>query len=420
MPNNETDASVKPAFDADAVVVLALDVKSETAESGFERRYYACRGTRLPDGAPVEPSLGASNARELAQKGAFTEFKGRIVFAVYPTRTYSEGFGGGMFTEIAPEDRSVIRGLKRRFPGRVDCVKIPLSATSLFESIEDYFSGVEEKARYSEERAASAGKAEKRRIAEASPAPVAFDAGYIRNMGDIFKSCITKPNRQDYMWLVTKTFTLNLAIRLFFVVRSVNAGELAVSRAVISTSWYQLQDAVFTVFGQTYMKFLGKMTPMVKLRNAAVGDFVFVYIQLCSMEFINRLVLGPLGMNPLVYTLHGMGLIFANILQGMISGGPIIPAVNKMRKVGVISHSTMMHFYQLASLTMHFGLFATFGFQQFYAILTGAVLVLAWGSYLIFSTMFEDPAFDLMQDEQALLLVDAFAGRCFAVGGGHA
>lgn len=419
MPTQNPETAATP-FDAESVVVLALDVKSEKAESGFERRYFACRSQRLPDGAPVDPSLGAANARELIQKGAFAELKGRVVFAVYPTRTYSEGFGGGLFTDIAPEDRSVIRGLKRRFPGRVDCVKVPLSATTLFESLEGYFRDGEEKNAYSAERSASDGKAEEKRIAEASPALAAFDAGYIRNMGGIFKSCITKPNRQDYMWLVTKTFTLNLAIRLFFVVQSVKSGELGVFRAAISTSWYQLQDAVFTVFGQTYMKFLGKMTPMVKLRNAAVGDFVFVYIQLCSMEFINRLVLGPLGMNPLVYTLEGMGLIFVNILQGMISGGPIIPAVNKMRKVGAISHSTMMHFYQLASLTMHFGLFATFGFQKFYAILTGAVLVLAWGSYLIFSTMFKDPAFEPLKEESALSLIDGFAGRCFAAGGGHA
>jgi hypothetical protein len=415
----DTGAPAAVPYDPEAVVVLALDVKDGESETGFSRRYFACRGARLAEGAPVDGALGARNAHELASKGVFDGESGKVVFAVYPTRTYSEGFGGGLFTEIAPEDRSVIRGLKRRFPGKVECVKVPLDKTSHFEEAQDYFKDGDERSKYAEERKAASDKKDAAAGSE-SGSWVAFDSGYLKNMGDIFKSCMTKPNRQDYMWLVTKTFTLNLAIRLFFVVQSVKSGQLPMARAVVSTSWYQLQDAVFTVFGQTYMKFLGKMTPMVKLKNAAVGDFVFVYIQLCSMEFINRLVLGPLGENPLVYTAEGIGLIFVNILQGMISGGPIIPAVNKMRKVGAISHSTMMHFYQLASLTMHFGLFASFGFQKFYAILTGAVLVLAWGSYVLFSTMFKDPKFGKVDDEAQLRAVDAFAGRCWAAGGGHA
>ena len=60
-------------------------------------------------------------------------------------------------------------------------------------------------------------------------------------------------------------------------------------------------------------------------------------MQLCGFEFINRLVLGPMGMNPLVYTWGGMSLILVNVLQGMLSGGPLIPAINKMRASGVIA-----------------------------------------------------------------------------------
>jgi hypothetical protein len=189
---------------------------------------------------------------------------------------------------------------------------------------------------------------------------------------------------------VTKTFGLNLAVRLFFTIAAVRRGDLPVLRAVASTSWYQLQDTIFTVFGQTYMKFLGRMTGMLRIGPAYIGDFTFVYVQLCFFEFLNRLVLGPMGENPLVYTWNGMALIFVNILQGMISGGPLIPAINKMRRAGVIKHSTMMHFYQLTSLTMQFGLFASFGYQRFYFLLTTGTLVLSWGGYAIFSIFYQD------------------------------
>src|SRR5206468_7679731 len=118
-------------------------------------------------------------------------------------------------------------------------------------------------------------------------------------------------------------------------------------------------------------------------------------------EFLNRLVLGPLGENPLVYTSKGIGLIFLNILQGMISGGPLIPAINKMRRAGVISHPTMMHLYQLTSLTMQFGLFAAFGYQRFYALLTGATLLLSWGSYAVFTVGYQDPPFETVSEQDA-------------------
>jgi hypothetical protein len=51
----------------------------------------------------------------------------------------------------------------------------------------------------------------------------------------------------------------------------------------------------------------------------------------------------------------------------------------------------MMHFYQLSSLTMQFGLFASFGYQYFYFLLTTGTLVLSWGSYAVFSLFFQDP-----------------------------
>ena len=159
----------------------------------------------------------------------------------------------------------------------------------------------------------------------------------------------------------------------------------------------------------TWLVKLRKMTGMLRVHNAYVGDFAFVYVQLCGFEFLNRLVLGPLGENPLVYSGAGLGLIFLNILQGMVSGGPLIPAINQMRKSGVITHSTMMHLYQVTSLTMHFGLFATFGYQKFYAMLTGGVLVLSWTSYLAFSTLYKDPEFVATGDGATMAALDRAA-----------
>ncbi|MBI5597880.1 MAG: hypothetical protein HY928_17480 [Elusimicrobia bacterium] len=341
--------------DANSLVIVAVD---EESPSGPRRVYKAGKG-----GAPF---------KEWAPGAEFpvTGSGGRALVYVWPTKTYSEGMGSSAPAEVSPEDRAMFRAAKKQHGGEMLFFKVGSSTKSAEEN--------------------------------AGPAPrFAFDSSYLKNMKALFVESMTRPNRQDYTWLATKTFTFNLAIRLFFVMKAVNAGELPVVRAVISTSWYQVQDAVFTVFGQTYMKFLGRMTGMVRVFKAPVGDMVFVYFQLCGFEFLNRLVLGPLGENPLVMTPKGLALVFINILQGMISGGPLVPAVNQMRRAGVISHPTMMHLYQVTSLTMQFGLFAAFGYQKFYAILTGSVLVLSWGSYVYFTSFFKDPEFGAISPEAA-------------------
>jgi hypothetical protein len=218
---------------------------------------------------------------------------------------------------------------------------------------------------------------------------VHFDWQLLRDAPKILKECWTVPNKQDYFFLGTKTFGLNLAVRLYFAHAAVAAGSLPLLRAVLSTGWYQAQDSMFTVFGQTYMKFIGRMTGLLRIGPGYFGDFLFTYVQLTTFEFLNRLVLGPIGENPLVYTWHGMALIFSNIFMGMISGGPLIPAINKMYQAGVINHSTRMVLYQLASLTMQFGLFATFGFQHIYSVLTWGTLILSWGAYAFFTVFFK-------------------------------
>jgi hypothetical protein len=138
------------------------------------------------------------------------------------------------------------------------------------------------------------------------------------------------------------------------------------------------------------MKFLGKMTPMLRIGPAKLGDLLFVYVQLVASEFINRLVLGPLGENPLVYSWHGIGLLLLNNLQGMISGGLIVPVINKMKAAGVIGEKTSSNLYQLASLTMHLGLLATFGYQHLFTVLTTILMVLSWAAYIGFSFWHKD------------------------------
>ncbi|TBR22918.1 hypothetical protein EPO15_07020 [bacterium] len=209
-----------------------------------------------------------------------------------------------------------------------------------------------------------------------------FNVQYLKDIKKLFAESATKPNKQDYMFLVTKTFGLNLAVRVAFAIKGVTSGDLGLTRAIVSTAWYQLQDAFFTVFGQTYMKFLGKMTGMLRIGNAKLGDLLFVYVQLVASEFMNRLVLGPIGENPLVYSAGGIGLLLLNNLQGMVSGGLLIPVINKMRAAGLISEKTSNYLYQAASLTMHLGLLATFGYQGLFTVLTTVLMVLSWTAYI--------------------------------------
>lgn len=337
---------------AESLVVLAVD-------RAGERAYFACG-----EGAPRR----VASAAEVPDAPA-------VEFWIAPTATYSEGMGGGG-AERSPEDRAFWRALSARFGARASC--------ALLGAKDD---------------AAGGGPR----------APVEFHPSMLKDAPRLLREQWTVPNRQDYMYLATKTFGLNLVVRLFFTVKAVKSGDLPLLRAAASLSWYQLQDTVFTVFGQTYMKFLGRMTGMLRIGPLWLGDLSFVYVQLCFFEFLNRLVLGPLGENPLVYTWSGMGLIFVNILQGMISGGPLIPAINKARRAGAISHSTMMHCYQLSSLTMQFGLFASFGYQYFYFLLTTATLVLSWGGYAVFTLFYQDPPRRAAEAARASRLLAAVA-----------
>src|SRR5579872_1947198 len=100
-------SSQAPQITDAGVLVLAVD---GVDGNGAPRRLFRVgrgsdlaspRSARLQDWdghgrLPVEPALGGS-----------------VFVLISPTRTYSEGFGGAGTCDIAPEDRAMIRGLRR-------------------------------------------------------------------------------------------------------------------------------------------------------------------------------------------------------------------------------------------------------------------------------------------------------------------
>ena len=200
---------------AEDLVVLALD-RSDT-----ERGYYYFHAKTS------EAATRFTSASELPDAA-------RVVIALFATKTYSEGMGGGG-SERSPEDRALTRSISSRFSGRVSVVLM---------------GGIKE-----------SGPQGPRGFVE-------FKPDMLRQAPALLRECWTRPNRQDYMYLVTKTFGLNLVVRVFFMIMPVRSGGLALLRAAAALTWYQFQDTVFTVFGQTYMRFLGRMTGMLRVGPA--------------------------------------------------------------------------------------------------------------------------------------------------------
>ena len=150
-------------------------------------------------------------------------------------------------------------------------------------------------------------------------------------------------------------------------------------------AWYQAQDAVFTLYGKSYLNVLTRMADVLKISGARVGDIVFLYVQLCASEFLSRLLLGAVGDTPGALTVAGVTFILINVLQGMVSAGPIVPAINQARRMGAVSENNSVHLYQLSGLTIHVGLLSTFGHQVMHAWLTAIIFILSWSAYLIFA-----------------------------------
>ena len=201
------------------------------------------------------------------------------------------------------------------------------------------------------------------------------------------KSCLVRPEKSDYAYLATKTFGVNLAVRVAMALSVVAPGHTQWFRAAALLCWYQAQDALFTLYGKSYLNVLSHMAEGLKISGARVGDVVFIYIQLCASEFISRLLLGPVGDTPAVLSLAGIGFVLLNVLQGMVCAGPIVPAINQARRSGAISERTALHLYQISGLTIHVGLLSTFGHQVLHAWLTGIVFVGSWLFYFNFAAL---------------------------------
>ncbi|MBI3563931.1 MAG: hypothetical protein HY079_01895, partial [Elusimicrobia bacterium] len=163
---------------SDDLVILALD----RGAAAPARAYYAVTGAELAAGAAPRALDGT------------VECAGRVLVALTPTRTYAEGMGGGT-SERAPEDRALIRRLARRFPGRVDCALLDQSAGAQ----------------------------------DAGAAPQTFfefKPDMLKEAPRLLRECWTVPNRQDYAYLATKTFGLNLVVRVVFMILPVRTGGL--------------------------------------------------------------------------------------------------------------------------------------------------------------------------------------------------
>jgi hypothetical protein len=298
-----------------------------------------------------------------------------------------------------------------------------MSRTDIFEQIPGYLADDKDREKFKAQQADSASPSSAREGEARSETEISigFDPAVPRNIVSILKSCITRPNKQDLFYVGTKSLGLNMAIKITFATINVLNGSLPFARAICSTIWYQSQDVFFTLFGQTYMKFLGKMSRMLRVGRGYYGDLLFCFIQFTCFEIFNRTILGPLGENPLAYTWAGIALILRNNLQGMISGGPTSPAIIRARRCGAISHKAMMHIYQLCGLTFHFGTFAAFGYQRTFTVLTTTQMVCSWGAFIIFSVFFKDPQFATADSDESIERLNAMVKRCSGVeseGGG--
>src|SRR5438874_1932206 len=95
---------------AEDLVVLALD------RTDSERGYYYFHAKTS------EAATKFSSASELPEAP-------RVVIALFPTKTYSEGMGGGG-SDRSPEDRALTRSISTRFPGRMSVVLMSGAKTS--------------------------------------------------------------------------------------------------------------------------------------------------------------------------------------------------------------------------------------------------------------------------------------------------
>jgi len=129
---------------AEDLVVLALD------RTDSERGYYYFHAKTS------EAATRFASASELPDAA-------RVVIALFPTKTYSEGMGGGG-SERSPEDRALTRSISSRFAGRISVVVM------------------------------SGGK---KSDGGGPQGFVEFKPDMLRQAPALLRECWTKPNRQD-------------------------------------------------------------------------------------------------------------------------------------------------------------------------------------------------------------------------------
>lgn len=192
-----------------------------------------------------------------------------------------------------------------------------------------------------------------------------------------------KPGREEWRWLLYKTFGVNLAARAAFLIPACLGGGLSPERAWTVGAWWQAQDAVFTLYGRAWLGLLAAAAGAVRVAGRPIGDLLLSYVQLCAAEWTNRLILGAVGGNPSVLAAEGTALVAINVLQGMAAGGPLVPAISRLKTRGLLSADAAARLYQLSGLAMHLGLLATFGHQRLHAALTALLAVAAWSAWLL-------------------------------------
>lgn len=186
------------------------------------------------------------------------------------------------------------------------------------------------------------------------------------------------PGAEERRWLLYKTFGLNLAARLAFLAPASAAGTVPATQAAWALAWWQLQDAAFTWHGRAWLALLSRAAA-----SARGGDLAVSFLVLCMGEWVTRLLLGPAAGNPPVQGLEGSALVALNVWQGMVAGGPLVPALARLRDRGRLSETAAARLYQLSGLAMHLGLLATFGWQRLHAALTALLALAAWSAWLL-------------------------------------
>ena len=183
-----------------------------------------------------------------------------------------------------------------------------------------------------------------------------------------------RPTDVDIFYALIKSSGLNLAARLFIAITAAIRGEIKPELAVISITWYQAQDVLFTLYGKSYMQFMYSVQSTVKLCGFDIGDIllallVVFILALCDSLVLGILVLGPGGTSKNPFAPGGTLVSLVKLSQGMLLSVTVNPTICKLQSAGFISASTADHAFQLMGLTTFLTLLISWGKQDSYSTL---------------------------------------------------